>query len=200
MGLRDYWNSTSDAIKWTGRSSYSLGGAAIAKLDHAVRVEGLPTVKYYFGDPEGREKIGRCFWLAGTYAAHQSINQVPGAGPILKGFREGLKEDTVSGSKRDNMETLENLTKELNEARKELMETRECYSRLEQEIEEMKRYNQTKMVPKSCNKTLYADALGAQKPEDAIRVFMMNGFIGANLLDALLVPKMVEPLSRPPEV
>ncbi|XP_058073209.1 uncharacterized protein LOC131221917 [Magnolia sinica] len=195
MGFWDllYW--TNDKIKQNApdmtavtnacRSSCDLGYAAVKKVDNVVRVDGAQKVKEYLPDPQAREKIGRIATKVAKYGADAAVSEtlkgVTGGVQIYRIVRDGLMDRPPSdhGSEKSNSkEMMEEMQKKMDKIQEEISNIN-YHNRIL-----LKRIKQYESPNETCRLEV------AQKPEDVISLFMINGFKGAVFLDALMVPKV----------
>ncbi|XP_077243281.1 uncharacterized protein LOC143883848 isoform X2 [Tasmannia lanceolata] len=200
MGLLDFLYSSGDIVKRNApdltpvstacRSSYNLGCAAVTKIDNAVRVDGTQILNQYLPDSEGWKKVGRISKNVVKYAVDSAVKEslkgVSGV-QIYKIVKEELKDQNSPGCVRD--------FKKLGHD-KELKEVKE---KIEKVLEEMNKINEHNKILQERIKrlesppnTFQVDFELVRKPEEVISLFMMKGFMGPRLLDALIVPKVVK--------
>lgn len=86
---------------------------------------------------------------------------------------------------------LEGHKKEIDDHKKEIKELRAIVERLEKEISSNKKPDAQRegvmLMPQFENAGTSSSALH-QSPEDVLRVFMMENFVGSHILDDLVVP------------
>eukprot|EP00262_Sarcandra_glabra_P007399 TRINITY_DN20176_c0_g1_i1.p1 TRINITY_DN20176_c0_g1~~TRINITY_DN20176_c0_g1_i1.p1 ORF type:complete len:203 (+),score=28.41 TRINITY_DN20176_c0_g1_i1:142-750(+) len=196
MGFWDVWYSTTNKLKINGpdlrtpvtnvcRRSYDLTWAAVSKVDDVVRINGAQKLKEHLPDSEGQEKIGRILKKIGKYAADAAVNEslkgVTGGVQIYKIVRDGLKDQPGSHTVHDS--------------KKELKEMQQKIEKMQEELNNISSHNKillerVKGLEPPTTNSFHMDSRVVQKPEEVISLFMMKGFKGGNILDALIVPKI----------
>ncbi|KAL2496075.1 uncharacterized protein Fot_39832 [Forsythia ovata] len=186
MGIRDFFNSTTQTVKRNTpdvtpvkdacRTSYDYGSAAFTKIDNVVRVNSLQSLNQRLPDDETKSKIGtfaaKLAKNAALYALHEGYKLVPGGVAVSNIVSKTIKEV--------KHETLNDIPKLLEESEstpgKHFTGARKLVDRAEMQLGSLDRVN--------------VDSIDNQKPEDVIRIFMMKEFSGTRFSDDLMVPKM----------
>ncbi|XP_075668847.1 uncharacterized protein LOC142638676 [Castanea sativa] len=178
MGIWDYISSTSNSVKGLCLTSYGYGWAAVAKVDGAVRTKVIQPLQ----DEEVRSNIGRIatnFAVNATVVAcEEGVKIIPGGTSFSKIVSNSLRNEKKSGG---------------NEVEPKALQAK--ISKLEEEIKECKKLIEGAEIHKPFadfkpEKFSSFESNVDRKPEDVIRVFMMNESIGRQFLDGLMIPSV----------
>ncbi|KAG9159558.1 hypothetical protein Leryth_013550 [Lithospermum erythrorhizon] len=176
MGMWDLLSCTTETVKRYTPGVTSIKSAGVASygfcasiIDSVVRVKKLHEC---IPDGDRRAQIGsfaRNFAKnAAVYGFHEGYKLIPGGKAVSK-IVSMTANDMKSEKRLSDIETAKALSKSDRETAKALPK-------------------ENKAMKSTPENTPIADLVGDRKPEDVLRVFMMSEFIGARILDDLIVP------------
>ncbi|KAL7143282.1 hypothetical protein ABFS83_08G181500 [Erythranthe nasuta] len=188
MGIWEFIGSTAESVKRNApdatplkiacRNYFNYGSAALAKLDQAVRIDGVYQLRRrWIPDDETKSKIGlystKFAKNAGVYAIQEGYKLIPGGvafSKILSKTMHEVEYENLEAEKLKLSEKKEDIPhKHLDGGGRRLIDGAEMQG--------------SGGVEYSVSKVLATD----KSPEDVIRSFMMKEFFGARFFDDLMV-------------
>ncbi|XP_052208628.1 uncharacterized protein LOC127812274 isoform X1 [Diospyros lotus] len=190
MGMWEFISATTETVKRNApdlssvkgacRSSYNFAWTAVGKADRAVRDNVVVNrVNHHLANDEDRAKIGRLAKNAAFYGFQEGIKYIPGGTPIVNILSRSLQDEKKKKTE-DNKQAIEALQARITKLEKE------SGGKLPDGVETVSRGH----GKEDSRAGQYSNA--NQKPEDAIRIFMMKEFSGRHItgkiFDDLFVP------------
>ncbi|GAA0168626.1 hypothetical protein LIER_23300 [Lithospermum erythrorhizon] len=177
MGMWDLLSCTTETVKRYTPGVTSIKSAGVASygfcasiIDSVVRVSGIQKLHECMPDGYRRAQIGS---FAGKFAKNAAVY----------GFHEGYK--LIPGGKA--VSKIVSMTANDMKSEKRLSDIETALSKSDRETAKALS-KENKAMKSTPENTPIADLVRDRKPEDVLRVFMMSEFIGARILDDLIVP------------
>ncbi|XP_021833114.1 uncharacterized protein LOC110772931 isoform X2 [Prunus avium] len=178
-------------------TAYGYGSATVTHIDSAVR----GNLNHYLQDEEARSKILRLGKSIVTHATIEGLKTIPGYNIVNKSIKDLKDSDKQEVDVKALQADLRRLKKDFIEYRKvhepevDVKALQAIVVRLEKELSEYRKPREQVLIDKpsadlKSPNTVNIHSAVNQKPEDVIRVFMMNEFMGRKFLDDLMVPSV----------
>ncbi|PQP94767.1 uncharacterized protein Pyn_40740 [Prunus yedoensis var. nudiflora] len=189
------------AAKNVCSTAYGYGSATVAHIDSAVR----GNLNHYLQDEEVRSKILQLGKSIVTHATIEGLKTIPGGFVGYNIFKKSIKDLKDSDKQEVDVKALQadvcRLKKDFSDYKKvhepevDVKALQADLLRLEKELSKYRKLHEQVPIDKPSAElkspnTVNIHSAVYQKPEDVIRVFMMNEFMGRKFLDDLMVPSV----------